>query len=253
MSDAQPPEPFDLDRFLGLPRLDGLALSPGGERLVTSVAAVGPDGKKFVRSVWEIDPAGARAPRRLTRSAPGEGGPRFLPDGAIVFTSSRADPDAEPATDKDDGAERAALWLLPGDGGEARQVAATPGGVESVAVARHAGTVVLATPAFPGTTTDEQDEGRDKARREAGVKALLFESYPVRFWDHWLGPRQRRLVAAGPPPDRHDGPLGERRLVAEGDRRALDGVDFDVTPDGATVVTGWRRTDVVTNPCVDLV
>ena len=75
---------FDLDTFLALPGVSGLALSPDGSRLVTSVATAAPDGTKFQSALWQLDPAGEAAPRRLTRSAQGETGATFLPDGSVV-------------------------------------------------------------------------------------------------------------------------------------------------------------------------
>ncbi|HEV2871185.1 MAG TPA: S9 family peptidase, partial [Actinomycetota bacterium] len=78
---------FDLDLYLSLPRVAGLTLAPDGGRLVTSVATPSPDGKKFAGALWELDPAGETAPRRLTRSAPGEANAAFLPDGSLLFTS----------------------------------------------------------------------------------------------------------------------------------------------------------------------
>src|SRR6058998_2767907 len=74
---------FDLDTFLSLGRVDGLALSPDGSRLVTSVATVSPDGKRFLTALWQLDPQGSMPPRRLTRSAKGESSPAFLPDGSL--------------------------------------------------------------------------------------------------------------------------------------------------------------------------
>ena len=50
-----------------------------------------------------------------------------------------------------------------------------------------------ASGAYPGTATLEEDADKHKARKEAGVTAQLFESYPIRYWDHYLGPRDRRL------------------------------------------------------------
>ena len=41
------------------------------------------------------------------------------------------------------------------------------------------------------------------------------------------------------------------RCIYAGDH--LREVDLDLSPDGATVVTGWRREDEITRPCVDLV
>ena len=132
MTAAPGPEPtFDLDLYLSLPRVAGLVLAPDGGRLVTSVATPGPDGKKFTSALWALDPAGQAAPRRLTRSAPGEANAAFLPDGSLLFTSTRPDAEAAPGEAKPDD-EVAGLWLLPAGGGEARPVAASPAGIDLV-------------------------------------------------------------------------------------------------------------------------
>src|SRR5919201_6618667 len=236
---------FDLDYYLTLPRVAGLALAPDGSRLVTSVATPAPDGKKYVSALWQLDPPGEQAPRRLTRSAPGERDAAFLPDGALLFTSTRADPEAPPP-DGDADEEVAALWLLPAGGGEARQVAATPAGIEKLVAARDAGTVVYRTGVHPGADDLEADERQEKARKDAGVTAQLFERYPVRYWDHYLGPREPRLFAA-PPPPADDGRMPPGRPLTPEPGRALDEVELAVTPDGATVLTGWDS-DQVRNP-----
>src|ERR687895_125715 len=201
---AEPgPEPtFDLDRYLSLPRVAGLVLAPDGRRLVSSVATPGRDGKRFASALWELDPAGEAAPRRLTRSAPGEANAAFLPDGSLLFTSTRDDPEATPGDQPEE--EVARLWLLPAGGGEAL----------------------------------EADERPARPRRDAGVSAQLFERYPIRSWDHYLGPRQPRLFAAAPPAA-DDGRMAPGRPLTPEPGRALDEVDVAVTPDGGTVVCGW--------------
>ena len=157
-----------------------------------------PKRTKFVTALWEVDPTGERPAHRLTRSAKGEGGAAFLPDGSLLFVSARPDP----ATDDDDKDDESALWLLPAAGGEARVVSSRPGGVDDVRVAADAGTIVLAAGTFPSSTDEESEKDKRKERKEKKVSAILHESVPVRFWDHDLGPDVPRLFA---------GSLGDRR------------------------------------------
>lgn len=232
-----PPTPFhDLDAYVALPRTGGLALSPDGTRLVTAVSTLSPDGTKYVTALWEVDPAGERPARRLTRSAKGESGAAFLPDGSLLFGSARPDPAA-----KDDD-EVPLLWLLPAAGGEARVVAKRPGGVGGVVVARESGTVVVGSSTFPSSTDLESEEKRRKERKEKKVTAILHERYPVRYWDHDLGPDAPRLFAGtlrdGESP--LDDPTVELRDLTPDAGRALDSSSFDVSPDGSTVVALWN-------------
>jgi dipeptidyl aminopeptidase/acylaminoacyl peptidase len=233
---AQPQTPFhDVSAYVALPRLAGLAVSPDGSRLVTSVATLSPDRKKYVTALWEVDPDGQRPARRLTRSAPGESQPVFLPDGSLLFTSKR--PDAEAADDK---AEVPSLWLLPAGGGEARQVASRPGGVGAVRVARERGDVVFTSAVMPGAVTAEDDEQARKARKDAAVNAVLHEHYPVRFWDHDLGPDETRIFAAGTvgaDTGRLDAP---RDLTPEPQGRVNGDQGIAVSPDGSSVAYVWE-------------
>ncbi len=242
MTTQDQPTPFaDLDAYVALPRLSGLLLSPAGDRLVTSVSTPGPDGTAYVSALWEVDPTGRRAARRLTRSAKGESPAAFLPDGGVLFTSSRPDPQV-----KSDDEPPAALWLLPAGGGEARVVAVRAGGVQGAAVARDDGRVVLTSATLPGSTGGEDDERRRKARTEAKVAAILHDSYPVRFWDHDLGPDESRLLTGRVPaePGPAAGNPGPGRIALSDltpvPGRALDEAQFDVSPDGSTVVTTWN-------------
>jgi dipeptidyl aminopeptidase/acylaminoacyl peptidase len=240
----------DLSDFVAIPRVGALRLSPDGSWLAAAVQTLSPDRKKYLTSIWRIDAQGGQ-PRRLTRSAHGEAGPRFLPDGSLLFTTKRPAPGAnggEPA-------DVASLWLLPGGGGEARMVAALPGGAAVAEVAGQAGTVVLTSAVLPcagNGNSAEQDARLRKERREAGVTAILHESEPVRFWDHDLGPDQLRLFAVDPDriaegepgvlgtgQPRGDAAFAGLRDLTPEPGRALDDTAFDLTPDGACVVTAW--------------
>ncbi len=176
MTSDPSPTPFhDLDAYIALPRLAGLALSPDGSRLVTAVNVIGADRTGSTSALWEVDPAGQRTPRRLTRSAKGESSAAFLPNGSMLFVSGRPDPD---------GADDAppALWLLDAHGGEARVVGSRPGGVGMVTVAAGHGRVAMVSGTMPSAVTEGDDAARRKDRKDRKVSAILHEGYPIRYW-----------------------------------------------------------------------
>src|SRR6476661_6213131 len=157
--------PFhDIGQFLALPRLGELRLSPDGQRLVVTVSVLDDDGAKRTDSLWDVDPEGTRPARRLTWSAKGESAPRWLPDGSLLFLSSRdaAGDDEKPASQ----------WLLPADGGEASKVLERPGGVAAVEVARGAARYVVSSPTLPRATNADDDERLRKERKDRKVNAV---------------------------------------------------------------------------------
>jgi dipeptidyl aminopeptidase/acylaminoacyl peptidase len=231
----------DLQEYIAIPRVEGLAMSPDGQRLVAAVKTLAQDRKKYVTALWDIDTGGERPPRRLTRSAEGESGPVFLPDGTLLFISARPGPRADGDAKAED---KPSLWALPA-GGEATRVATRPGGIQAPVVAREAGTVVFAADTLPGDAAGDQE--RRKMRTDAGISAILHEENPVRYWDHQLGPDHPRLFAlasealglatdglAGQP-----APQDAARDLTPDPGQALVEQDADVTPDGSVVVTGW--------------
>ncbi|QZN85561.1 prolyl oligopeptidase family serine peptidase [Cellulomonas sp. C5510] len=247
-SAAAPPTPFhDLDAYVALPRLSGLTLSPDGTRLVTAVATLDAKRTRYVTALWEVDPAGERPSRRLTRSAKGESSARFASTGDLLFTSARPDADAEAPDDE----APAALWLLPADGAEARVVAARKAGIDGVVVAEDAPVVVVPSDVLPRATDEASDARLIGLRKDAKVSAVLHSSYPVRYWDHDLGPAVPHLfaadlsavaapaaapAAAGEPATRL-----ELRDVTPDPGTGLRHQDAVLSPDGRTLVTTWTR------------
>ena len=67
--------------------------------------------------------------RQLTYSREGEHSPRWSPDGrCLAFLSTRPDPEASDEEDEEDEpAEQ--IWILPGDGGEARKITSAKEGI----------------------------------------------------------------------------------------------------------------------------
>ncbi|WP_432537926.1 S9 family peptidase [Kineococcus arenarius] len=238
--------PFaDLDAFTALPRTAGLALSADGTRLVTTVATLTADATRWRTALWEVDPAGERPARRLTRGAAAESSPVFAPDGTLLFTSTRPDPDAGAAEDAP-----AALWALPPTG-EARVVGTRPGGVSAPLVARTGDRVVVTSATMPGADDAEDgptsDAARRKAREEKKVTAVLHARVPVRYWDSDLGPDEPRFLTAQLPAG--EPAAGARETLRWRDLTPAPGPRYHeasaaLTPDGAELVT----TEVVARP-----
>lgn len=237
MTEPDDATPFhDLDAYVDLPRGSGLRLAPDGSRLVTAQATLDAKQQRWVTALWEVDPTGERPARRLTRSARGEGGAAFLPNGDLLFTSARPDPAAADAED-----DTSLLWLLPAAGGEARVVASRPGGVGGVQVAAETGTVLLTSSTFPSSSDEESEAETRKRRKDGKVSAILHESSPVRFWDADLGPDHPRLFAGALPADAmvDDTARLELRDLTPDAGKALVEASSAISPDGATVATGW--------------
>lgn len=237
----------DLDEYVRLPRMSGLVLSPDGSRLVTQVSTVNHDATKVHTALWEVYPTRAKPARRLTRSAQGESEPAFTPDGDLLFTSSRPNADAAKSEEASD---VPALWVMPAGGGEARIVASRPGGVRGVRTARSSPAVVFATDMLPGAKDGPADERLRTLRKDSKVAAVLHSGYPVRYWDHDLGPATPHLLGwhfrAGDDVARsvEVASLSIEHLkvsdLTPTPGAALREADYDLSPDGGFVVTTWR-------------
>src|SRR5699024_8352807 len=151
--------------------------------------------------------------------------PRFAPDGSLLFSSARPDPEG--------GAEEAAaaIWRLPRTG-EAQVVASAPARLSLLSVADD-GTLLAATSVLPGGSL-EDDAERRKARKDAKQTTIWHTGMPIRLWDHELGDQSRRLVLITPKKTLTD-------LTPDVGTVTLHAASADLSPDGTTVATSWTR------------
>ncbi|MDT5150324.1 MAG: hypothetical protein QOI01_2057, partial [Mycobacterium sp.] len=225
----------DLDDFLALPRVSGLAVSPDGLRVVTTISELNEKRTEFVTSVWELDAAGEQPARRLTRGAKGESSPVFTADGDLLFVAAREVPGSSGEDEP-----KASLWRLPAAGGEAVSVLELAGGVSAAHAAREADVTLVTAELLPSANGVDDDKRLRALRKDNKISALLHTGYPVRHWDHDLGPAQPHLLAlAGGLERSASGSDSGVRDLTPSPGGGLREAGVDVSADGRFVVTSW--------------
>ncbi|MDQ3554029.1 MAG: hypothetical protein M3395_06440, partial [Chloroflexota bacterium] len=118
-------------------------LSPDGRQVVYCLKETAPDKDGYRQSLWLVPADGSAPPRQLTLGRKKDTSPRWSPDGrTVAFLSDRGavldagegsdvpKPLDETEKSKPGGTQ---VWLLPMDGGEARQLTRLPEDVGGVA------------------------------------------------------------------------------------------------------------------------
>lgn len=127
--------PITADDLFQIKLVSDPSLAPDGSRIAYVLTELNKESDAYTSAIWLVSLAG-EPPRRLTSGSHRDQSPRWSPDGAeIAFVSNRP---GRPATrDKSDeqtsgtSAEekpQAQIWVIPTDGGEARQVTSVPHG-----------------------------------------------------------------------------------------------------------------------------
>ncbi|WP_072802687.1 S9 family peptidase [Rhodococcoides yunnanense] len=210
----------DLARYVAAPRVSDLAVAKDSSRVVVTISEPDADGAKYVGALWEVDLSGSSDARRLTWSTSGESGPAFGASGDLLFL--RRSP-------KDD--DSAAIWSLPASGGEAAVVAGRPAGFSGIRTSARSEQFIATSSVHPSGSTDDEDDRLHALRKDGKVGAILHSGYPVRYWDHDLGPATPHLYA---------GAAGTAvRRVTPGAASALQEASYDISADGSFSVSTW--------------
>jgi dipeptidyl aminopeptidase/acylaminoacyl peptidase len=166
---AQAKRGLDANDLMRLRAVGGVALSPDGQRVLYAVSgwehpnargdtALG-DRHERRSHVWMVPYAGGTA-RQLTFGERGESQPSWSPDGATIgFVAARG------TAAQGEEAPRPQLWLLPADGGEARQLTTLRDGVVAYSWSPDGTRLAVLR---PDTLTREQ-EARIRRRDDAKV------------------------------------------------------------------------------------
>jgi dipeptidyl aminopeptidase/acylaminoacyl peptidase len=163
--------------------------SPDGKWVVFSVTEPAYDEKDQISDLW-IVPAEGTAPRRLTATKGGESGAAWSPDSRRVAFSG-----------KREGDEVNQIYVIDIGGGEAARVTSISTGASAPRWRPDGEAIVFTSFVYPGAANDDANKSIAAARKALKHRARVYDSFPIRQWDHWLDDRRPHLFVQELKPD----------------------------------------------------
>ena len=131
-------------------------VSPDGAKVLFTYSEVNMEEDKYDTQIWIRD-LKERRPRQFTYSKENSSNPRWSPDGKMIaFTSNR--PSEEDPKEEDKKKKKAQLFVIPTDGGEARQLTRVEEGVQKPTWSPDNKNIMFLSPAFKGEKANEESD-----------------------------------------------------------------------------------------------
>jgi dipeptidyl aminopeptidase/acylaminoacyl peptidase len=213
-------EPEDL---YAIKLVEDAQISPDGTRVAYVVMEIDRPTYEYRRSIWVI-PAGGGESRRFT-SGHNDSAPRWSPDGQwLAFVRCPAG-EVKPKneSERDRGVAKGQLFVIPADGGEARQLTFARDGVGQPAWSPDSTTLVFPAEVGP----DDDPEAAEAPLHDKKVPAVRTVD---RLWHRldgkgWIYERRSHLfqiaLDGGPPTQLTDGDWDDEAPVFSPDGRSL--------------------------------
>ncbi|MGD2142245.1 MAG: S9 family peptidase [Candidatus Bathyarchaeota archaeon] len=131
-------------------------ISPDGSKVIFTYSEVDMENNKYNTQIWLLD-LDNRKPVQFTYGEENSNNPRWSPDGrSILFTSKR--PSQEDVKEEDEEKEKKPqLFVIPSDGGEARQITTLEEGVQSPDWSPDGNRIIFLSKVFKGEKTEDSD------------------------------------------------------------------------------------------------
>jgi dipeptidyl aminopeptidase/acylaminoacyl peptidase len=167
-------------------RVGAPVVSPDGKWAVTSVMEPSYDAAKSALDLWIVPLDGSAPPRRLTSTFEPESDAIFSPDSKrLAFATKR------------EGDEVEQIYVLPLDGGEAMRVTRLSTGASNPQWRPDGKAILFQSRVFPGATNDDDNRRIAAERKARKYNVRVFDSFPIRFWDHWLDDLRPHIFVQG--------------------------------------------------------
>jgi dipeptidyl aminopeptidase/acylaminoacyl peptidase len=183
--------PITFDDLIHMHRVGDPTISPDGAWIAYAVSTPDFDANRNAGNLWAVRTSGGDAVQ-LTSSGH-DSSPVWSPDGkTLAFLSSR------------DGNSQ--VYLLPMDGGEAREATHLSTGADIVKYSPDGKTIAFTSSVYPDCKDDACNSARDAEKEKSKVKARVYEQLLYRHWTHWSDGKRAHLFvmpadASAPPRD----------------------------------------------------
>jgi dipeptidyl aminopeptidase/acylaminoacyl peptidase len=157
--------------------------SPDGKWVVFSVNEPAYDETKQVSDLWIVPVDGSARPRRLTHTRAAESGVQWSPDSRRIAFSTRREGD-----------EANQIYILDiAGGGEAQRVTSLSTGATAPKWRPDGQAISFTSVVYPGAVDDAANQKIAAERKAVKSHVRIYETFPIRYWDHWLDDRQLHL------------------------------------------------------------
>ncbi|WP_350269902.1 alpha/beta fold hydrolase [Brevibacterium sp. CBA3109] len=163
-------------------RLQGLLTNRNG-RVIAQYSFLNAEGSTYLSHLADI---GGASPRRITRGDQSIGAAAIGETGTIYFAAKRTGEDGKDAASP-------SLWALP-ETGESRKLADHDGGFTRIDVKGQS--MLVQFPVHTWAANEDEHREFSQERSDSKVSGILHSGFPIRRWDHDLGPRRERLAIA---------------------------------------------------------
>jgi dipeptidyl aminopeptidase/acylaminoacyl peptidase len=181
---AQPKQPITHESMWLMKRVGSPQVSPDGKWVVFGLTEPAYDDKDQTNDVWIVPADGSTKPRRLTATKGGESSIAWSPDSkTLAFAAKR------------EGDEMSQIYLLNvlEGGGEAQRFTTLSTGAFSPKWRRDGKALLFQSAVLPNLADDDAQKKAATERKARKYKARVYETFPIRQWDHWLDDTETHL------------------------------------------------------------